>query len=287
VRGWTVVAASQAALDQVRHARTHLAARAAYRAPATDVLAAVWASPAGAATLRFPAVRERRWAEATLTSGELVVRQRAASLGASASSAPARATDGAAFALGGGPWSPLARVLPRLAAAYGVDGPALARALPAGSAVVVRAGELIPELTFVGEAPDAPAVAQRLGTLLVRGATFAQPATVDGVRLQEWALGAGTAAAGAWGSTFAAGTGTAGVVAAAHGGADLGLPARTQGWVFVDAAAARPVAASFDAFAGGGEAERQLARLGPIGRLVAWASFARGIETATVSVQGP
>jgi hypothetical protein len=287
VRGWTVVAASRAALDEVRHAHARLTARAAFRPPATDALATAWAAPRAAAALGFTAVRDRRWAEATLSAGELVERQRAASLGPSAPSAPARAADGAAFALGGGPWTPLALVLPALGSAYGVDAGELGRDLPAGSAVVVRSGDLIPEVTVVGEAADAPAAARRLGTLLVRGATFSQPATVDGVELQEWVLGAGQAAAGAWGTTFAAGTGTAGVVAARRGRADLGLPERTQGWVFVDAAAARPVAAAYDAFAGGGEAEAQLARLGPIRRLVAWATDERGVETTTFAVQGP
>lgn len=287
VRGWTVVAASQAAVDEVRHTRAHLAARPAYRTPATDALASVWAAPAAAAALGFPTVRGRRWAEATLGASELVERQRAASLGPSAPSAPGRATDGAAFALGGGPWSPLALVLPAFGSAYGVDAGALAHELPPGSAVVVRAGGLVPEVTVVGEAPDAAAVAQRLGTLLVRGATFAQPATVDGVQLQEWVLGAGEAAAGAWGSTFAAGIGTAGVVAARRGNADLGLPPRTQGWLFVDAAVARPVAAALDAFAGGSEAAAELARLGPIQRLVAWTAYERGVETTTFDVQGP
>lgn len=287
VRGWTVVAASRAALDEVRHAHVRLSARAGFRPPPTEALASAWAAGRGAAALGFPAVRARRWAEATLSAGELVERQRAASLGPSASSAPARAADGAAFALGDGPWAPLALVLPAFASAYGVDPEELRRDLPAGSAVVVRSGDLIPEVTLVGEAADASAAAGRLGALLVRGATFSQPATVDGVALQEWVLGAGQAAAGAWGSTFAAGTGTAGVVAARRGRADLGLPARTQGWIFVDTAAARPVAAAFDAFAGGGEAEARLERLGPIRRLVAWTTDERGVETTTFAVQGP
>lgn len=286
VGGWTVVGRTQAAVDAVRHARGRLTLRIGYRQPPRDGPAAVWAAPSGARLLALPRQRGLRWSTATLAPDRLTVRQRCASPGPSVSSAVADATEGAVFAVGLGPWAPVARVLPAFAAAYGFDVGAAAGALPTGSAVIVRAGVLIPELTLAGESPAAATAAHRLGELLVRHATSAQPATLDGVPLERFSLGAGEVDDGAWGSRFAASTGSAGVLAARGGGADLGLPAETQGWVLVDRARAAPVAAAFDALAGGRRARAALARLGPSGRLLAWESRRAGVETTVVDARG-
>ncbi|HEX7082756.1 MAG TPA: hypothetical protein VF186_01430 [Gaiellaceae bacterium] len=279
VRGWTVVAPSQTDLDAARASKRHLADDPRFHTLPSG-LAAVFVRTAGARLLRLPRLPGTRWATVALARDRLTVRQAAPPAAAMhPTTAAAAVDDRTAVAAGAGAWSPAAGVLPALAGAYGVDAKALGRDLPAGSVVALRPGTLLPELTLAGESPHPETTARKLALVLTRGQGSVESTVDAGVPIVAYVLGAAEVDTGSWGSRFAVSTGLSGLLAAHAAAGDLGLPARSEGWLYVDAARARAVAPAIDTLAGGHRARDAVARLGPIARLLAWRTRERGVET--------
>jgi hypothetical protein len=313
IRGWTVVTDKPALLDLVRRHKERLADLAAYRdatkrLPA-DAVARAYAA-AGATRLvtrgvlgaSAPAVvRGARWVSAAVRAHgdeltlELHAKGANGPVGGSTSDLVSQIPADSFLALGfGGGGSPAAvtgGALPRSLRFGGFDLRQIADALDGPAVAYARAGLPFPDVTFASKPRDPQRAVRAVARLVERlGRPKSPPVatTVDGVTLQDVALGAVDIYYGTFDGTLVVSDTTDAVRGLRSHGDKLhvpGLPETTNGFVYVDVEHALPAVKAFAKLANQTVPARLRTYLEPLKTLVVYGTRDGDVQSVVAVVQ--
>ncbi|HEY8646332.1 MAG TPA: hypothetical protein VIL77_10685 [Gaiellaceae bacterium] len=267
IRGWTVFTDKAPLLDLVQHHKGKLSELTAYqdaigRLPASGIVRAYSTTVVAsglALTRSLPVnlptanVKQPNWVAAALTSNgdelklEVHLKGTKGPAAQSSSDLVSQIPAGSVLALGIGGFG---RVSGKLKIG-GVDLQSLADALGGEAIVYVRAGLPFPEVTLASKAKDPEQAVRDIGRLITKlSKTKKAPltTTVDGVTLHDVALGAVDVYYGTFDGLFVASDSTDAVAGLRSSGDKLkvpGLPATTNGFLYIDVEHALPAIRAF------------------------------------------
>ncbi|NUR76147.1 MAG: hypothetical protein HOQ28_07690 [Thermoleophilia bacterium] len=306
IRGWTVFTAKPALLDLVRHHKGKLSELPAYRSATGrlpgDAIVRAYAASGGAGLVRratglggsLPNIpRNAKWVAAALSSSRDEVTLEVHAQGAvAAGSLPSddlvsKIPAGAVLAVGLGGVGQV----PGNARLEGVDLQGIADALGGEAIAYVRAGLPFPEVTLVSRPKDAEQALRDVGRLITRLARPRRPpvpTTVDGVTLQDVALGAVDIYYGTFDGMLVVSDSTDAVGALRSHGDKLkvpGLPDRTNGFLYLDVEHALPAVKAFAKLANQQVPARLEADVKPLKTLVVYGTRDGDVQTIVASLQ--
>ena len=306
IRGWTVFTDNAALLDLVQHHKGKLSELPAYtdafgRLPAAAVVRAYGASAASGLALgvaglggSLPNLRNAtKWTAVALTSSANALKLEVHAKGTtgpaeqSSSDLVAQVPADSVLAIGLGS---IGR-LPGNLQAGGLDLQAISDALGDEAVAYVRAGLPFPEVTIASKPNDPRKAMRDVGRLIRKlGKTKAPPVltTVDGVVLQDVALGAIDIYYGTFDGLFVVSDSTAAVTALRSSGDKLkvaGLPEKTNGFLYIDVERALPAVRAFAKLANQKVPRELDANLKPLKTLVVYGTRDGDVQSIVALLQ--